>query len=141
MKNVNQKGFSLLEILIAIALLGIVAGFVGGNLMGQLAEGRINATINQIKGFKGPLNDFRRHCNRYPTTEQGLLALVEKPSGSECKRYRPGGYMDGDEVPVDAWEYDFIYESDGRSYTIKSLGNDGAEGGEGEDADISSEDM
>lgn len=139
--QVNQKGFSLLEILIAVTILGLVLGFVGQNLMGQLAEGKMDTTRNQIKGFNGPLNDFKRHCNRYPTSDQGLEALITKPSGLECKKYRPGGYLGSETVPQDAWGTDFEYISDdGRKYIIKSLGSDGFEGGDGEDADISSED-
>jgi general secretion pathway protein G len=83
------------------------------------------------------LKEFRRHCHFYPTTDQGLEALVTKPSGGRgCKRYAPGGYIEGGEVPNDPWDNPFEYESDGKTFNIWSLGADGMEGGEGADADI-----
>jgi general secretion pathway protein G len=132
-----QKGFSLIEILIALTLLGIAGTFVVGKIFDQLHEGQVKSTKIQMQNLQERLKEFRRHCNFYPTTEQGLEALVSKPtSGRECKRYNPGGYIESGNVPLDPWDNEFVYESDGRKFNIYSLGPDGAEGGEDKDADI-----
>ena len=136
----NQVGMSLVEILIAITLLGVVGTLVVSNVIDSLREGETNSTKIQIKSLGKILLDYKRKCGTYPTTDQGLDALVEKPtSGKECKRYPPNGFIDG-VVPEDPWGSDFEYTSDGRKYTILSFGVDGLEGGEGYDADLSSED-
>jgi general secretion pathway protein G len=136
----SQKGMSLIEILIALTLLALAGTFVVSKVFDQFEEGRRSSAIIQIQNFKGPLNNFRRHCGYFPTSEQGLDALINKPTGGkECKRYQPGGYVDGGKVPADPWEFDFDYQSDGKKYTIISYGADGEEGGEGWDADINSD--
>ncbi|MEE2670090.1 MAG: type II secretion system major pseudopilin GspG [Bdellovibrionota bacterium] len=134
----SQKGMSLIEILIAITLLGIVGTFVATNVLTSLEEGKYDSAKIQIQNLGGALKDFKRRCGIYPTTEQGLEALVEAPtSGRECKRYRPII----DKLPLDPWDTPFQYESDGKTYVIRSLGADGFEGGEDFDKDISSEDV
>lgn len=132
----SQKGFSLIEILIALTLLAIAGTFVVGQFMDSLYEGQVKSTKIQMSNLEGLLKEFRRKCNFYPTSEQGLEALVTKPtSGRECKDYPPNGFIDGD-LPKDPWDNDFVYESDGRSYNIFSYGADAEPGGEGNDADI-----
>ncbi len=135
----NQKGLSLIEILIALTLLGLAATFITGRVLDSLTEGQIQAAKIQMSALSDRLKEFKRHCNFYPTQEQGLEALVSKPtSGRDCKRYAPNGYLeDGTGVPLDPWDNDYIYTSDGRTFNIISLGADGLEGGEGADADIS----
>lgn len=126
----NAKGFSLMEILIAVALLGIIGAVVGGKLFDLQREGQKNSTIVQMQALSDQLKQFKRHCFQYPTTDQGLEALVSKPTtGKECKRYAPNGYLDGS-VPKDAWDSDFIYSSDGKTFTIQSVGDDQTEGTE-----------
>ena len=123
----NQAGMTLIEILIVISLIAIIGGMVGGNLFSALEDGKIDSAKIQMKNFGGVLGQYRRHCNQYPTTEQGLDALINKPSGGrECKRYQPGGYMaEGtDSVPLDPWDGEYVYESDGRKFTIISAGPD-----------------
>jgi len=133
----NSAGFSLIEILIALTLLGIAGTFVAGKIFDQLHEGQVSSTRIQMQHLTERLKEFRRHCGNYPTTDQGLQALVTKPTvGTECKRYNPGGYIEGGIVPKDAWDEDYIYDSDGKTFNIYSLGPDKAEGGEGKDADI-----
>lgn len=133
----QSGGFSLIEILIALTLLGIAGTFVAGKIFDQLTEGQIKSANIQMKSLKAVLQDYRRKCGMYPTTDQGLEALIAKPSGGrECKNYPPEGFMDAEEVPRDPWDEDFYYESDGRKFNIWSLGPDRAEGGEGSDADI-----
>jgi general secretion pathway protein G len=143
-KNIlsNSQGMSLIEILIALTLLGLAATFIAGKVFDSLEEGRVKAAKIQIKKIEERMMEFRRHCGYYPTSDQGLDALVEKPSsGKECKRYNPGGYIQGGKVPLDPWDNEYIYESDGRKYSIISLGADGMEGGEGFDADLDSKEI
>jgi general secretion pathway protein G len=138
----SQAGMSLIEILIALTLLGFTATFIAGKVFESLNEGSVQATKIQIKKLEERLMDFRRHCGVYPTTDQGLDALINKPTGGrECRRYQPGGYISDGKVPRDPWDNEYIYESDGRSFEIISLGADGMEGGEGFDSDISSKDL
>jgi len=133
----SQSGFSLIEILIALALLAGAGTFVAGKIFDQLYEGQVESTKIQMSSLADRLKEFRRHCGSYPTTEQGLNALIEKPAGGrDCKRYNPGGYIEGGQLPKDPWDEDFIYESDGRKFNMFSLGQDRAEGGEDKDADI-----
>lgn len=137
----NANGMSIIEILIAITLIGLAGTFVVGKIFDNLKEGQVSSTKIQMKHLGDRLQEFRRHCGQFPTAEQGNLdALVNKPTGGkECKRYQPGGYIGDGKVPQDPWENDFIYESDGKTFKIKSLGADGADGGEGFDADITSD--
>jgi general secretion pathway protein G len=135
--NSNQSGFSLLEILIALTLLALAGTFVGGKMFESYTEGQISSTKIQMSGLEGRLKEFRRKCGFYPGSEQGLEALVTKPGGGrECKDYPPSGFIDGDQVPKDPWDHDFIYESDGKTFNIYSYGPDGQPGGDGNDADI-----
>lgn len=134
----SQKGMSLIEILIAITLLGVVGTLVVGNVMDSLREGEVEATKIQLKNFEKILMDYKRKCNLYPTTDQGLDALVSAPTaGRECKKYPKNGFVKA--IPQDPWGYEYLYESDGRNYKIMSLGVDGMEGGEDADADITLE--
>ncbi len=138
----SQAGMSLIEILIALTLLALAGTFVGGRVFEQLQEGKVSSARIQIKSLGDRLKEFRRDCNFLPTSDMGLDALVSKPEGGrECKRYAPGGYIQEAKVPLDPWDTEFIYESDGKTFEIKSLGADNAEGGEGSDADISSKDI
>lgn len=128
---------SLIEILIALTLLALAGTFVGGRVFEQLQEGKVSSAKIQMKSIADRLKEFRRDCNFLPTTDMGLDALINKPEGGrDCKRYAPGGYIDGGKVPLDPWDAEFIYESDGKTFEIISLGADNAEGGEGSDADI-----
>jgi general secretion pathway protein G len=138
----SQAGMSLIEILIALTLLALAGTFVGGKVFEQLQEGKVQSAKIQIKSLSERLKEFRRDCNFLPLTEQGLDALIDKPTGGrECKRYAPGGYIEGGKVPIDPWDHEFIYTSDGKTFDIMSYGADNAEGGEGADADINSKDI
>lgn len=135
--STNSRGFSLIEILIALTLLGLAGTFVAGRIFDQLHEGQVQSTKIQMNALAARLQEYRRKCNVYPTTAQGLNALVSKPStGRECRNYPPNGFLESPQVPRDPWDYDFIYTSDGRSFNIMSYGPDGLEGGEGRDQDI-----
>lgn len=138
----SQRGMSLIEILISLTLLGIAGTFVAGKVFERLQEGQINSAKIQIRSLGDRLKEFRRDCNIFPTTDQGFDALINKPTGGrECKRYSPSGYIEGGKIPQDPWDNEFVYTSDGKTFEIISYGADGAEGGEGADADISSKDL
>jgi len=133
----SQAGFSLVEILVALTLLGIAGTFVAGKIFDSLHEGQVKSAKIQMQGLAERLKEFRRHCNYYPTTDQGLDALVTKPTGGrECKRYNSNGYIEGGRVPMDPWDNEFEYISNGKTFNIISYGSDGQEGGEDKDADI-----
>lgn len=138
----NQKGFSLMEILIVITLIAIAGTFVVNQLLARLDEGKVNAAKIQINSFKGLLEDYRRYCNQYPTTEQSLDSLLAKPSTApDCPNYPTSGFIQGGKIPLDPWDRPYSYESDGKTYTIISLGSDGAAGGEGAAKDIKSNEL
>lgn len=135
------KGFTLTEMLIVIALIALVGTFVTQNVISKYNRSKVDATKIQMRQMGVILNDFRRDCGFYPTTEQGLDSLLKKPMGRECKNYDPEGYISGKSIPKDGFGFDFEYTSDGNKFTIKSLGNDGVAGGEGLDKDMSSDDV
>jgi general secretion pathway protein G len=135
----NTSGFTLMEMLIVIALIGLMATVVGVNVIRRFDQAKVDSTKIQMKQLMVILDDFRRVCGFYPTTDQGLEALAHKPEGRECKNYDPEGFVK--KVPKDAWDHDFFFTSDGNKYILKSLGQDGQEGGEGLAADLSSDDL
>ena len=135
----GRRGFSLLEILIALTLLGIIGTVVMTNVFRNLEEGRVDTSKLQMASFSAALKEYRRKCGGYPSTEQGLEALLSKPSGGrECRNYPPGGFLSEEaaEIPLDPWDEPYYYESEGRSFQIYSYGADREEGGEDLDADI-----
>src|SRR5688500_6413990 len=138
----NERGFTLTEMLIVVALIGAIMAFVGSNLIDKFVGAKVDTTKIQMRQVGSSLDQFRLDCGFYPETDQGLDALVEKPAGGrECKNYDTAGYVRDGKLPKDGFDNDFLYESDGRTYTLISLGNDGKEGGDGHDADVSSKDL
>lgn len=136
-RKIAAAGFSLIEILVALTLLGIAGAFVAGRIFDQLHEGRVRAAKIQMQSFQARLQDYRRRCGAYPTTDQGLEALISEPtSGRPCRSYPPNGFIEGGQLPDDPWGHPYIFESDGREFNIISYGADNAPGGEGQDRDI-----
>lgn len=137
----QESGFTLIELMIVIAILALLAGFVGTNLIKRFDEAKVSSTKIQMKQVGVVLDDFRRVCGFYPSTEQGLDALVHAPAGRTCKNYDPDGFMK--KIPQDAWGNEFLYIGlkDGQDYELKSMGPTGKEGGEGANAAISSKDL
>lgn len=142
MKLQEKKGMTLIEIILVLVLLGSVMAIVGNKAMKSFEKGNIKAAQIQIMQMEGWLDMYRLDCHTYPTTEQGLEALVSKPVQSpDCPDYDPDGYAgQKGEIPLDPWGSPYIYENtDGRKYRITSLGPDRQAGGEGNDEDISNE--
>ena len=134
-----KLGFTLIEIMIVITLLGLIMGFAVTNYTARQQEGNRKGAKILMKQLQTALEDYNRTCNVYPTDAEGLDALVKKPASNTCKDYDPNGYLN--KVPQDPWQHTFVYLSDGKTYEIKSLGKDGREGGEGNDKDISTKDQ
>lgn len=135
----NESGMSLIEILIVITLIAVAGSFVATRVFDSLQEGNQKAAIAQINGLKTAMEDYRRLCNNYPTTDQNLDALLAKPtSGTECPNYPASSFLPDGKLPKDPWGNPYQYESDGRKYVIWSFGKDGKEGGEGYDRDVKS---
>ena len=141
--RVNRNGFTLIEIMVVIVILAMLAALVGPKLMGRADDAKIKTTKLQLKNLESALKLYKLDNGVYPSTEQGLIALVTKPSvGTIPKSYKEGGYLESNSkaVPKDAWENDFIYVSPGEhgDYDLSSYGADGVKGGEGKNADITS---
>lgn len=138
--RLDSRGFSLIEVMVVMTLMALAATFVGGYVFKSLSEGRVKAAKVQMSSFRQQLDDYRRLCYNYPSTDQGLEALVSKPtSAPECPAYPEGGFMK--KIPKDPWDTPYDYSSDGKTYRIRSFGNNKMEGGTGDDADISSDDL
>ena len=135
----QAKGFTLIEVMVVLAIIGGIMALVATNILGSASEARIKTTKTQMKIIESALEMYRMDNYVYPTTEQGLDALIKKPTSSpEPKNYKAEGYLKGNKMPTDAWGNDFLYFNEKGKYEIVSLGLDGQEGGEGEAADISS---
>lgn len=135
----GRAGFTLLEIMVVIVILGLLAALVVPKLIGRTEEAKRTQTRIQIKNLEQALQLFKLDNGFYPGTEQGIEALVRAPEiGRVPKNYRKGGYLD--RVPKDPWGNVYVYVSPGTQgdYDITSYGADGVPGGEGEDADINS---
>ena len=136
----RQRGFTLLEILVVITILGILASLVAVQIMDRPGESRILKARLDIQTLENALKMFKLDNAFYPSSEQGLRALVEMPSAGRIpKRWREGGYLEKGVVPKDPWDNDYLYLGPGihnRDFDLWSYGADGEEGGSGEDGDI-----
>lgn len=120
-------GYTLMELLIVITIIGVLLGIAVVNLQGTPDEARIAAASQEIRTMSTALDMYRMQNSCYPTTEQGLKALVEKPE--DAKRWQKGGYLKGSKVPLDPWDNPYVFNAPGRSgdYEVYSLGPDGRE--------------
>jgi len=130
----REKGFTLIEILVVVIIIGLLAALVGPKLFGKVGTAKLSAAKAQIELFGTALDTFRLDVGRYPTAEEGLKALREKPSGVEGWQ---GPYLPK-EIPIDPWGTPYVYKSPGEhgDYDLISYGLDKVEGGEGENQDI-----
>ena len=137
----ENRGFTLIELMVVIAILSLLAALVAPKLIGRSDDAKIADAKVQIRNLETGLKLYKLDNGVYPSTEQGLQALVTKPTtGKVPSNYKEGGYLENQQVPKDPWGNDFVYLSPGEhgDYDIYSFGADGARGGEGKDADIQS---
>ena len=126
----RRAGFTLVELILVITILGILAGVVAVNVKGSTQRAKANATRTQISNFESALETFEIHMGRYPSADEGLQALVENPDGSADWT---GPYVKSKTVPKDSWKNDFFYDPDGDRglyYDLYSAGPDSQEGTE-----------
>lgn len=140
-KKLYSQGFTLIEIMVVVVILSILALYVGPKIIGRPQEARINAAVMQIKSIETALKMYKLDNGEYPSTEQGLEALVQSPEvGQLANNWKKGGYLEKGKVPKDPWGNDYIYLSPGAQNTddfdLLSYGPDGQPGGEEENADI-----
>jgi len=137
----NRSGFTLIELLVVLVIIGILAGYIGPKIMGRPEEAKRTKATVQIEAMETALKMYKLDSGVYPSTEQGLQALVEPPSsGKLAPKWRDGGYLEKNNVPADPWGNDFVYLSPGvhGDYDLSSYGADGEAGGEGDALDINS---
>jgi general secretion pathway protein G len=136
----NENGFTLLEILAVLTLLAFLVTMVAPNIINNLQKGQVNAVKSQISSTENVLNSYYLDNSCYPTTEQGLKALIEKPTAPPIPDSWNGPYLQKNKIPTDPWGHELHYVSPGvhnpQSYDLFSLGKDNAEGGTGANADV-----
>ena len=130
-----QRGFTLIELLVVLVILGLLAGLVGPQVLRYTGSAKSDTAKLQIEELGAGLDLFHLEVGRYPTTEEGLKALVEQPAGITTWN---GPYLKKKRIPLDPWGNDYRYQYPGEQgvYDLYSYGNDNSEGGEGNDADI-----
>ena len=132
----RSAGFTLIELMVVLVILGLLAGLVGPRLFGRVDASKVQTAETQIKMLRGALQAYRLDVGRYPSTEEGLTALVRAPAGAA--EFWRGPYLE-DEVPPDPWNTSYRYEHPANNlqgFALYSLGADSERGGEGVDAEV-----
>ncbi|WP_027133368.1 type II secretion system major pseudopilin GspG [Geminicoccus roseus] len=131
----SEAGFTLIELLVVLVILGLLAALAGPRVLGYLSSARSDTAKLQIENLGQALELYKLDNGNYPTTAQGLVALVTAPSGANSWR---GPYLTKPELPKDPWGRDYVYRSPGQQgpYDLGSLGSDGTPGGQGDAADV-----
>ena len=140
----RNSGFTLLEIIVVVFILSLLAAIVAPKIMGRTDDAKIADAKVQIRNLETALKLFKMDSGFYPDTQQGLDALIAKPTtGRIPNKYRDEGYLEQKKIPLDPWGNQYLYVSPGvhGDYDIVCYGADGKEGGSGKDADITSWDM
>jgi general secretion pathway protein G len=134
-KNYSQSGFTLLELLVVLGIIAMLAGIVGPQVMKHMGESKTKAAIVQIEDLAATLDMYKLDLGTYPTTEEGLKALIESPDSA---KHWNGPYLRKSKIPLDPWQQEYHYVSPGEhgKFDLFTLGADAKEGGEGEDKDI-----
>ena len=133
----KQSGFTLIEVMVVIVILGVLAALIVPNVMGRGEKAKVDTTLITLKGVAGALDQYKLDNNHYPSMQDGGLDAVVPPPAS-AKNWLPGGYVKGG-YPKDSWDNDLQYVipgSEGRTFDLYSFGADAKQGGEGNDADI-----
>ena len=137
----KQGGFTLIEIMVVVIILGILAAIVAPNVIGRVDDAQIARVQQDLRGIENALNFYRLDNFAYPTSEQGLQALVTKPNDPNIRNWKAGGYLD--RLPKDPWgkEYQYLNPGQNGEIDIYTFGRDGRPGGEAIDADIGNWDL
>lgn len=135
-RHLRQAGFTLIEIMVVVIIIGILAAIVAPNVIGRVDDAQITKAKAEIHNLESALKFYRLDNFQYPTTEQGLEALVSKPNDPTIRNWKPGGYID--RLPKDPWgnEYQYLNPGNNGEIDLYTFGRDGRPGGEGLDADI-----
>lgn len=137
MKNKMKKGFSLIELMIVIVILGLLASFILPNLTDKVSSAKKDLTCIQMKNiYDSELDMFKLDNDVYPTTEEGLKALILNPNPEKYKKYPKNGYFKDKEIPKDSWNNNFVYLNKKNKIELISFGSDGKEGGSNSAEDI-----
>jgi len=131
------RGFTLLEIIVVVVIIGLLASLIAVNILPNVDKAKVAKTKSDIQSLELALSEFYLDNSKYPTTEQGLMALVTQPTDPTIRHWKPGGYLQ--RISKDPWGNDYQYVlpgTHGKTYDLYSLGADGQPGGEGINADI-----
>ncbi len=139
-RHIGQQGFTLVEMLVVITIIGLIMGLIGPRVLNYLSESKVKAAKIQLQSFGSALDLFYLDAGRFPSTAEGLTALVQRTPGVSAWN---GPYLKGGNVPSDPWNNPYLYRAPGEHspYEIVSYGSDGQEGGAGIAADISTENL
>jgi general secretion pathway protein G len=140
-RTIDNRGFTLIELLVVMLILGLLIGIVGPKLIGRSDDAKVNAAKIQIASIVSAIKMYKLDNGTYPSTEQGLEALVSPPqSGDVPKHWRKGGYLEKGKVPKDPWGNEYVYLCPGAhdDFDITAYGADGVPGGDGYNKDINS---
>ncbi|ARN57830.1 type II secretion system major pseudopilin GspG [Sedimentisphaera salicampi] len=140
-KRKMNKGFSLVEVMAALIIIGLLTAIVAQNFLAQTDKARVKQTKANLKMLHNAVSQFKLDTGRYPSADEGLSVLVEEPA--DVQGWNPSGYLQTTDLPTDAWGNEFFYQEypeSGKPFVIISFGADGEAGGEGYDADLYSTD-
>ena len=139
-REAGEAGFTLVEMLVVITIIGLIMGLIGPRVLNYLSESKVKAARIQLQSFSSALDLFFLDAGRYPSSSEGLAALMQRTSGVGAWN---GPYLKGNSLPNDPWNHPYVYRAPGEHgpYEIISYGADGQEGGSGLAADISSENL